>query len=141
MLDKGVSAQRGQARAKKQNHYLQQAGSAWSHGRARIVGRRGQETVMISVAKKKCSFIQHCIFLLSIPLPLPFAAGFLHSSAFPLFFSSVLLKESPNKKSSLHLRAQANSLKEPAFEFWAQRSHYLSGLSICHYMKCTLTHL
>lgn len=141
MLDKGVSARRGHARAKKQNHYLQQAESAWSHGRAKTIGTRGQETVMISVAKKHALLYSIAFFSCPSLCLFPSLLFFYIALRSPLFFPSVLLKELSNKKSSLHLSAQANSLKEPAFEFWAQRSHYLAGLSICHYMKCTLTHL
>lgn len=63
----------------------------------------------------------------------------LHSFIFlPLCIIEGIVQQ---KKSSTHLTARASSLKGPAFEFWAQRSHYSAALSICHYMKCTLTRL
>lgn len=48
MLDEGVSARRGHARAEEQNHCLQQY-----HGRAKKIGRHGQETTgVVSAAEK-----------------------------------------------------------------------------------------
>lgn len=114
------------------------AASAWSHCKAGVIGDTSKNLGSSMLWTEMLVCLHNTAFS-SCPSTCFFPLLHFFLTYIYIFFLNYCRNHLT--KSRPRLSTRANSLREPAFEFRAQRSHYLAALSICRCMKCTLTHL